>query len=125
MGQIPHGPDLVGSHQATISLDVSRENRDQPALCINYFRQNAPLNPLRAYRGTGGEDTSKIEVYAKVLREASMSRLRTCCAALVDAMCHQLTCASAPDGVHRRPPRSECNGWIMRVSSLTEPEERL
>ena len=43
LGQIPEGTDLVGPHQAAVSLDVGCENRDQPALCINYFRQKAPL----------------------------------------------------------------------------------
>jgi len=46
LGQIPHGSDLVGSHQAAVSLDVGSENRDQLALCINYFRQIAPLKPI-------------------------------------------------------------------------------
>ena len=57
--QSPHGSDLVGPDKAAISLDVSCENGDQPALYINHFRQNAPLNPSRAYRGTGCEDTQK------------------------------------------------------------------
>jgi hypothetical protein len=45
LGQIPQGTDLVGPHQAAVSLDVGSENRDQPALCINCFRQNEPLTP--------------------------------------------------------------------------------
>jgi hypothetical protein len=45
LDQIPHGPDLVGSHQAAIAFNVGRKNRDQPALGINRFRQNMPLDP--------------------------------------------------------------------------------
>jgi hypothetical protein len=35
LGQILEGADLVGPHQAAVSLDISSENRSQPAFCIN------------------------------------------------------------------------------------------
>src|SRR5471030_205025 len=60
LGQVPQRPDLVSSHQAAITLDVSRKNRDQPALGINWFCQMRPLNPLTAYRGTKWRDTPKM-----------------------------------------------------------------
>ena len=45
LDQVPHGPDLVGSHQAAVPLNVGSENRHQPTLCINHFCQNTPLKP--------------------------------------------------------------------------------
>ena len=44
-GQSLEGFDLVGPLEAAVSLYVSRKNRDQPALSINRFRQNTPLDP--------------------------------------------------------------------------------
>jgi hypothetical protein len=44
-GQSLEGFDLVGPHEAAVSLYVSRKNRDQPALSINRFRQNTHLDP--------------------------------------------------------------------------------
>ena len=40
LGQSLERLNLVGPHQAAIALNVSRKNRDQPALGINRFRQN-------------------------------------------------------------------------------------
>ncbi len=39
-------PDLVSAHQAAVALDVGREDSNQPALGINRFRQNTPLDPV-------------------------------------------------------------------------------
>ena len=62
LGQIPEGTDLVGSHQSAVSLDVSRKNRDQPALCIGRFRQITPLDPTGSVSRTKWHGTSKIGV---------------------------------------------------------------
>src|SRR6476660_1898698 len=42
LGQILEGTDLVGPHQAAVSLDVGCKNRDQPAFGIARFGQDAP-----------------------------------------------------------------------------------
>jgi hypothetical protein len=58
-GQFSHGPDLVGPHQAAIALNVSRKNRDQPALGISRFRQNRPLDPAGSLSWDGLEEHFK------------------------------------------------------------------
>ena len=62
LGQSLKGSDLVSLHQTAISLDVSRKNRDQPALRINRFRQEHLRIWLLVYRGRRGQDTQKIAV---------------------------------------------------------------
>ena len=42
LGQILESTDLVGPHQAAVSLDVGCKNRDQPAFGISRFGQDAP-----------------------------------------------------------------------------------
>jgi hypothetical protein len=60
LGQIPQRIDLVGSHQAAVSLDIGGENRDQPALCVDWSRQNIPQRPVITYRGTRRREISKM-----------------------------------------------------------------
>src|SRR4029077_16278267 len=49
LGQILEGTDLVGPHQAAVSLDVGCKNRDQPAFGIARFGQDAPSDRRLAY----------------------------------------------------------------------------
>src|SRR5437588_13087601 len=39
-------PTSSSAHQAAVALDVGREDSNQPALGINRFRQNTPLDPV-------------------------------------------------------------------------------
>ena len=67
LGQILEGTDLVGPHQAAVSLDVGCKNRDQPAFGIACFGQDAPSNRRLAYSAPGGEDISKFGFFALFL----------------------------------------------------------
>jgi hypothetical protein len=55
VGQSPEGTDLVGPHQAAISLNVGRKNRNQPTLGIARSGQDMPSDRTdrlpRARRG--------------------------------------------------------------------------
>ena len=45
--QIPQRSDLVGAHHAAVAFHVGCKNRGQPALSINWLRQNMPSRQFR------------------------------------------------------------------------------
>jgi len=47
LGQGLEGCDFVGPHQATVPLDVGRENSDQPSLGIDRLCHHTPLEPAK------------------------------------------------------------------------------
>jgi hypothetical protein len=73
LGQVPEGTDLIGPHQAAVTLDIGSENRNQSAFCFSYFRQNTPLNQRNSLSRDEVAATSKIECFCAAPGKASMS----------------------------------------------------
>ena len=49
LGQGLEGCDFVGPHQATVALDVGRENSDQPSLGIDRLYHHTPLDRTKEF----------------------------------------------------------------------------
>src|ERR1700722_7331459 len=52
--QILESADLVSSHQPAISLDISRKNCQQPALCLSHLRLDMPPGRRQVIWRLGG-----------------------------------------------------------------------
>jgi hypothetical protein len=74
-GQILEGTDLVGPHEAAVSLDIGRKNRDQPAYGITCAGQDTPSDHPDRLPHVQRREHLEVQVLRRAFRKTTMSAL--------------------------------------------------